>query len=162
MPAVAWTGPIRMSYVIWVAANARTADGAKRMRRRPVLPRSLRRAGAGSACHTVETSRFEASAIDVLGYVTDDIDNRRGFRRADEQSRRRRPSARQGHVLCYPAAQPHSARYLAIPAGAANAPTRWAGKTLSEAQKLAAWTGQPARAVTQPKRHYETRWEDAA
>src|SRR5258708_29532215 len=36
------------------------------------------------------------------------------------------------------------ARYRALKAGAANAATRWAGKTLSEAQKLAACSGRPA------------------
>lgn len=64
MPAVMFAGPMKMLSATWLAITEATATRVNRVKRTPTLVRALRISAA--------PIRFDASAIDVLGYVTGD------------------------------------------------------------------------------------------
>jgi hypothetical protein len=64
MPAVMFAGPMKMLSASWLAITEATATRVNRVKRTPTLVRALRISAA--------PIRLDASAIDVLGYVTDD------------------------------------------------------------------------------------------
>jgi|SRR5271166_611782 len=64
MPAVMFAGPMKMLSATWLAITEATATRVNRVKRTPTLVRALR--------ISAEPIRLDASAIDVLGYVTDD------------------------------------------------------------------------------------------
>src|SRR4030088_1372488 len=70
IPAVMLAGPMKMLSATWLATTEATATSVNRVKRMPTLLRALR--------HSAAPIRLDANAIDVLGYVTDDNQNRRG------------------------------------------------------------------------------------
>ena len=70
MPAVMWAGPMKMLSATWLATTEATATSVNRVKRTPTLLRALRISAV--------PIRLDASAIDVLGYVTNEKANRRG------------------------------------------------------------------------------------
>ena len=64
MPAVMFAGPMKMLSATWLAITEATATRVNRVKRTPTLVRALRISAA--------PIRLNASAMDVLGYVTDD------------------------------------------------------------------------------------------
>src|SRR5450755_4748064 len=72
MPAVMFAGPMKMLSAIWLASTEATATRVNRVKRTPTLVRALRISAA--------LIRLDASAIEVLGYVTGD----KGYRQDPE------------------------------------------------------------------------------
>jgi hypothetical protein len=70
MPAVMCAGPMKMLNATWLATTEATATSVNRVKRTPTLLRALRISAA--------PIRLDASAIDVLGYVTNEKAYRRG------------------------------------------------------------------------------------
>jgi hypothetical protein len=63
MPAVMFAGPMKMLSATWLAITEAMATRVNRVKRTPTLVRALRISAV--------PIRLDASAIDVLGYVTD-------------------------------------------------------------------------------------------
>src|SRR5271157_2692616 len=111
MPAVMWAGPMKMLRATWLATTEATATSVNRVKRTPTLLRALRISAA--------PIRLDASAIDVLGYVTNDKDYRRGTG-AGVKCRRRRPQRPGGGGPLHRPPSRLAARYRVATACAAN------------------------------------------